>query len=73
MIDAGDIVLRKRGEQGPNISKNPLPEHKDVIGAITTNEKVEVGLSQLFIAATCEDELPEDMELPTIPEGIMIN
>ncbi|XP_071926061.1 uncharacterized protein [Coffea arabica] len=41
MIDAGDIVLRRRGESGPNVSNNPLPEHKGTVGAITTEEQFE--------------------------------
>ncbi|XP_027066541.1 uncharacterized protein [Coffea arabica] len=35
MIEAGDIVLRKREEQGPSISTNPFPEHKDTFEAFT--------------------------------------
>ena len=41
MIDAGDIVLRRRGESGPNINNNPFPEHKGTVGAITTEEQFE--------------------------------
>ncbi|XP_071924808.1 uncharacterized protein [Coffea arabica] len=41
MIDAGDIVLRRREEQGPNVSKNPLPTHKDTMGVITIDEEIE--------------------------------
>nr|XP_027093704.1 uncharacterized protein LOC113714104 [Coffea arabica] len=40
MIEAGDIVLRKREEQGPNISTNPFPEHKDTFEAFTPNEEI---------------------------------
>ncbi|XP_027109376.1 uncharacterized protein [Coffea arabica] len=40
MIEAGDIVLRKREEQGPSTSTNPSPEHKDTITAFTPNEKI---------------------------------
>ncbi|XP_027155767.1 uncharacterized protein LOC113756201 [Coffea eugenioides] len=35
MIKAGDIVLRKREEQGPSISTNPFLEHKDTFEAFT--------------------------------------
>ncbi|XP_027060688.1 uncharacterized protein [Coffea arabica] len=38
MIDAGDILLRRKGEQGPNVSKNPLPEHGNTVGLITADE-----------------------------------
>ncbi|XP_027158367.1 uncharacterized protein LOC113759986 [Coffea eugenioides] len=41
MIEAGDIILRRREEQGPSVSKNPLPAHKDTVGAITTDEEFE--------------------------------
>ena len=42
IIDAEDIiVLRKRGESGLNVSKNPLPEYKNTVGAITTDEEFE--------------------------------
>ncbi|XP_027072065.1 uncharacterized protein [Coffea arabica] len=41
MIESGDIVLRRRDEQGPNVSKNPLPTHKDTVGVITINEEIE--------------------------------
>ncbi|XP_071939928.1 uncharacterized protein [Coffea arabica] len=40
MIAAGDIVLRRRDEQGPNVSKNPLPTYKDTVGVITVDEEV---------------------------------
>nr|XP_027122176.1 uncharacterized protein LOC113739131 [Coffea arabica] len=40
IIEAGDIVLRKREEQGPNISTNPFPEHKDTFEAFTPNEEI---------------------------------
>lgn len=78
MIDAGDIVLRRNGEQGLNISKNPLPKHKGTIGAVTIDEensvdKVKVGLSQLFVRTTYEYELLEGLEFPIIFEGTMQN
>ena len=41
MIDAGVIVLRRRGELGPNVSKSPLLEHKKTVWAITTDEEFE--------------------------------
>ncbi|XP_071905735.1 uncharacterized protein [Coffea arabica] len=34
MIEAGEIVIRKREAQGPNINRNPLPEHANTIGVI---------------------------------------
>ncbi|XP_027158321.1 uncharacterized protein LOC113759941 [Coffea eugenioides] len=41
MIESGDIVLRRRDEQGPNVSKNPLPTHKDTVGVITVDKEIE--------------------------------
>ncbi|XP_027166688.1 uncharacterized protein LOC113766726 [Coffea eugenioides] len=47
MIEAENIVLRRRDEQGPNVSKNPLPAHKDTathkdtVRVITIEEKIE--------------------------------
>ncbi|XP_071926092.1 uncharacterized protein [Coffea arabica] len=38
MIDSGDILLRRKGEQGPNVSKNPLPEHGSTVGVIIADE-----------------------------------
>ncbi|XP_071909656.1 uncharacterized protein [Coffea arabica] len=40
MIEAGEIMLRKRGEQGPSISTNPFPEHKDTFEASTSNDEI---------------------------------
>ncbi|XP_071939158.1 uncharacterized protein [Coffea arabica] len=34
MVEAGEIVIRKREEQGPNVNRNPLPEHANIIGVI---------------------------------------
>ena len=36
-------------------------------------EDIGMGLSQLFVGATCEDEPLEEMEFPTIPEGAVQN
>ncbi|XP_027150335.1 uncharacterized protein LOC113777204 [Coffea eugenioides] len=40
MIEFGEIVLRKKGEQGPSISTNPFLEHKDAFEASTPNEEI---------------------------------
>ncbi|XP_027062880.1 uncharacterized protein [Coffea arabica] len=34
MVEAGEIVIRKREAQGPNVNRNPLPEHANTIGVI---------------------------------------
>ncbi|XP_071923087.1 uncharacterized protein [Coffea arabica] len=38
MIVSGDILLRRKGEQRPNVSKNLLPEHGSTVGVIITDE-----------------------------------
>ncbi|XP_027168519.1 uncharacterized protein LOC113768379 [Coffea eugenioides] len=34
MIETGEIVIRKREAQGPNVNRNPLPDHANIIGVI---------------------------------------
>ncbi|XP_071913977.1 uncharacterized protein [Coffea arabica] len=51
MIDSGDILLRKKGEQGPNVSKNPLPEHGSTVGIIIADEDF-IDPSQYFVDET---------------------
>ncbi|XP_071920616.1 uncharacterized protein [Coffea arabica] len=34
MVESGEIVIRKRETQGPNVNRNPLPEHANIIGVI---------------------------------------
>nr|XP_027103136.1 uncharacterized protein LOC113724433 [Coffea arabica]XP_027103140.1 uncharacterized protein LOC113724436 [Coffea arabica] len=34
MVEAGEIVIRKREAQGPNVNRNPLPDHVNTIGVI---------------------------------------
>ncbi|XP_027062881.1 uncharacterized protein [Coffea arabica] len=34
MVEAGEIVIRKREAQGPNVNRNPLPEHANTNGVI---------------------------------------
>ncbi|XP_071909680.1 uncharacterized protein [Coffea arabica] len=41
MIETGDIVLTRKDEQRPSVSNNPLPTHKDTVGAITIEEEIE--------------------------------
>ena len=38
MIDSEDILLRRKREQGPNVSKNPLLEHGSTVGIIIADE-----------------------------------
>lgn len=39
MIDASDIILRRKGEQEPSISINLISKHGNTMGAITTDEE----------------------------------
>ena len=41
MIDAKDIILRRKDEHGLNVSENTLPKYKGTVGAITTDEQFE--------------------------------
>ncbi|XP_027067610.2 uncharacterized protein [Coffea arabica] len=41
MLETGEIVIRKREEQSPNMSKNPLPEHTDTVRVIMNNKEFE--------------------------------
>ena len=41
MIDIEDIVLRRKDESGPNVSKNSLPEYKETVGIIATDDECE--------------------------------
>ncbi|XP_071933874.1 uncharacterized protein [Coffea arabica] len=34
MVEAGEIVIRKREAQGPNVNRNHLPKHANIIGVI---------------------------------------
>nr|XP_027101483.1 uncharacterized protein LOC113722279 [Coffea arabica]XP_027108974.1 uncharacterized protein LOC113728811 [Coffea arabica] len=47
MIEAGEIVIRKREAQGPNINRNPLPEHTNTIGVILDDAEYEEQVQKL--------------------------
>ncbi|XP_027157560.1 uncharacterized protein LOC113759197, partial [Coffea eugenioides] len=47
MIEAGEIVIRKKEAQGPNINRNPLPEHANTIGVILDNAEYEQQVQKL--------------------------
>ncbi|XP_071901030.1 uncharacterized protein [Coffea arabica] len=34
MVEAGEIVIRQREAQGPNVNRNPLPDHVNTVGVI---------------------------------------
>ncbi|XP_071918981.1 uncharacterized protein [Coffea arabica] len=40
MIEFGEIVLKKKGEQGQSISTNPFSKHKDAFEASNPNEEI---------------------------------
>ncbi|XP_071939912.1 uncharacterized protein [Coffea arabica] len=47
MIEPGEIVIRKKEAQGPNINRNPLPEHANTIGVILDNAEYEQQVQKL--------------------------
>ncbi|XP_027155727.1 uncharacterized protein LOC113756133 [Coffea eugenioides] len=47
MIEAGEIVIRKKEAQGPNINRNPLPEHANTIGVILDDAEYEEQVKKL--------------------------
>ena len=65
MIDAGDIILSENGESWPNVRKNPLPEHKDTVGAITADKEFE----QPTKYTVGEKEVSEIDQKPFVLEG----
>ncbi|XP_071905708.1 uncharacterized protein [Coffea arabica] len=64
MLEAGDIVIRKREEQGPNVSKNPLPEHADTVGVIMDDEE----FKELVRSMSNETEVFVIMDQPFVIE-----
>ncbi|XP_071933784.1 uncharacterized protein [Coffea arabica] len=34
MVESGEIIVRRRETQGPNVNRNPLPDHVNTIGVI---------------------------------------
>ena len=38
MIEIEDILLRRKGEQGSNVSKNSFPEHGSTVGVIIADQ-----------------------------------
>nr|XP_027067806.1 uncharacterized protein LOC113693472 [Coffea arabica] len=74
MIDSGDILLRRKGEQGSNVSKNPLPEHGSTVGVIIADEDF-VDPSQYIVDETevfgmIETDHAEMRKLLSIEESI---
>ncbi|XP_027075870.2 uncharacterized protein [Coffea arabica] len=74
MIDSEDILLRKKGEQGPNVSKNPLPEHGSTVGVIIADEDF-VDPSQYIVDETevfgvMETDHAEMRKLLSVEESI---
>ncbi|XP_027169433.1 uncharacterized protein LOC113769160 [Coffea eugenioides] len=74
MIDSGDILLRRKGEHGPNVSKNPLPEHGSTVGVIIADEDF-VDPSQYIVDETevfgvMETDHAEMRKLLSVEESI---
>ncbi|XP_027155757.1 uncharacterized protein LOC113756189 [Coffea eugenioides] len=64
MLEAGEIVIKKREEQEPNVSKNPLPEHANTVGVIMDNEEFE----ELVRSMSNETEVFGIMDQPFVIE-----
>ncbi|XP_071921844.1 uncharacterized protein [Coffea arabica] len=47
MIEIGEIVIKKNEAQGPNINRNPLPEHANTIGVILDDAEYEEQVQKL--------------------------
>ncbi|XP_071924787.1 uncharacterized protein [Coffea arabica] len=47
MIEVGEIVIKKREAQGPNINRNPLPEHTNTIGVFLDDAEYEEQVQKL--------------------------
>ncbi|XP_027168835.1 LOW QUALITY PROTEIN: uncharacterized protein LOC113768604 [Coffea eugenioides] len=47
MIEAREIVIRKKEAQGTNINRNPLPEHANTIGVILDDAEYEEQVQKL--------------------------
>ncbi|XP_027122081.1 uncharacterized protein [Coffea arabica] len=62
MLEAGEIIIRKREEQGPNVSKNPLPEHPDTVGVIMDDKEFE----EFFRSMSNETEVFGVMDQPFV-------
>ncbi|XP_071917111.1 uncharacterized protein [Coffea arabica] len=63
MLEAGKIVIRKREEQGPNVSKNPLPEHAGTVGVIMDDKEFD----EIVRSMSTETEVFGIMDQPFVP------
>ncbi|XP_071901729.1 uncharacterized protein [Coffea arabica] len=66
MLEAGEIIIRKREEQGPNVSKNPLPEHPDMVSVIMDDKEFE----ELVRSMSNETEVFGVMDQPFVIEEV---
>nr|XP_027088692.1 uncharacterized protein LOC113710042 [Coffea arabica]XP_027088694.1 uncharacterized protein LOC113710044 [Coffea arabica] len=64
VLETREIVIRKREEQGPNVSKNPLPEHTDTVGVIVDDKEFE----KLVRSISNETEVFGIMDQPFVIE-----
>ncbi|XP_071906004.1 uncharacterized protein [Coffea arabica] len=60
MVDAGEIVIRKREAQGPNVNRNPLPEHANIIGIILDDTEYVEPVRELAREAEVLDLTPAE-------------
>ncbi|XP_027155753.1 uncharacterized protein LOC113756186 [Coffea eugenioides] len=65
MVEAGEIVIRKREEQEPNVNKNPLLEHAGTIEVIMDDEE----FKKFVRSMSNEIEVCGIMEQPFVIEG----
>ncbi|XP_071924475.1 uncharacterized protein [Coffea arabica] len=68
MIEVGEIVIRRKEAQAPNVNKNPLPEYDNTIGVITDGIKEPVRNSSSEV-----EVFGNDAEFSDIPEGSISN
>ncbi|XP_027155474.1 uncharacterized protein LOC113755765 [Coffea eugenioides] len=71
MVEAGKIVIRRREAQGPNVNRNPLPEHANIVGVILDDteymEQVKVLAREAEVFGVIDQ--PFIIELPFEKDG----
>ncbi|XP_071918759.1 uncharacterized protein [Coffea arabica] len=65
MVESGEIVIRKREPQGPNVNQNPLPEH---VGVIMDDAEYEEQIKKLEPVLSLQ-QVPWNYDEPSIQIG----
>ncbi|XP_071933055.1 uncharacterized protein [Coffea arabica] len=65
MVESGEIVIRKREAQGPNVNQNPLPEH---VGVIMDDAEYEEQIKKLEPVLSLQ-QVPWNYDEPSIQIG----